>query len=403
MKPGPAVRVVPPQTLRWSIGADAPYVVEFAVDIEAVVRATATRGLGCIVRGNVARVLASRDELGALREELERREAHVAATALGRALSPTLRWQLRDRVLHLDRPVVMGIVNITDDSFSGDGLGDDPENAVARALALVEAGADIVDVGGESARADRGEVDPETEASKVAAVVRGLSVAGVPVSVDTYKPTVARAALEEGAAIVNDISGLTLGLGAAEEAAAAGAAYVLNYSYSRPKRRPDSPPHYDDVVRETLLWFDERLPQLWRIGLTPAQVAVDPGIAFGKSHDEDLEVLRRLGEFLSLGQPLLIAHSRKNFIGSATGRPPEDRDLETQVVTAFAYAHGARIFRVHDVAGARRALAMAEALVTKGPGDYAPDRQSWPWAAGAAVPHAVGSGATTSPPPGQRW
>jgi dihydropteroate synthase len=400
---GPRFRLVPPEALRWSAGGEAPWLAEFGTDLEAVVRATASLGLRCALEGERVRLMAPRSALEALRDELARRGAKGATEALARALEPVRVWRLRGIDFPLDRPIVMGIVNATDDSFSGDGVGRDPARAIERGIALAEAGADIIDVGGESARADRPQADPREEGTLVAQVAEGLAAHGIAVSVDTYKPEVAQAALAAGAVLVNDISGLTLGTGAAEAARAVGAGYVLNFSYERPKRRPNPPPQYTDVVLETLAWLESRLPQLWRLGLAPEQVAIDPGIAFGKSHDEDLQVLRRLGEFTSFGLPLLLAHSRKNFIGSATGRPPDDRDLETHVVTAFAYWHGARIFRVHDVAGARRALAMAEALASRPPGAFAPDAGSWPWARDARAPHAAGPGAATPPPPGQRW
>jgi dihydropteroate synthase len=214
---------------------------------------------------------------------------------------------------------------------------------------------------------------------------------------------VARAALAAGAELVNDISGLTLGAGAAVEAAAAGAGYVLNYSYSVPKRRPDAPPVYGDVVVETVAWMERRLEELRAAGLARAQVAIDPGIAFGKSHDEDLQVIRRIGELGTFGLPVLLAHSRKNFIGSVGGLPPAERDLETHVVSALAFAQGVRIFRVHDVAGARRALAMAEAVAARGPGAFAPGDGSWPWRAGASAAHMTRAEPAVPPPPGQRW
>jgi dihydropteroate synthase len=328
---------------------------------------------------------------------------HPAGTLLARALEPLPEWRLRTRALPLDRPHIMGIVNLTDDSFSGDGVGRDVTGALRRAEELREAGAAIIDLGAETARADRPVVDAEAEARLVAPVVAALSRDGHAVSIDTYKPLVARAALDSGAEIVNDISGLTLGTGAAEEAAKAGAGYVLNYSYSVPKRRPDAPPIYTDVVTETLAWMFDRVAELRATGLTGEHIAIDPGIAFGKSHDEDLQVLRRLGEFRTLGQPVLLAHSRKNFIGSVAGQPPADRDLESHVVTAFAYEQGARIFRVHDAAGARRALAMAAALTTAAPGAFAPDTASWPWRAGVSVTHMTRESPDKAPPPGQRW
>jgi dihydropteroate synthase len=157
------------------------------------------------------------------------------------------------------------------------------------------------------------------------------------------------------------------------------------------------------VVAETLAWLFERVETLHALGMGGDQLAVDPGIAFGKSHDEDLETLRRIGELQTVGQPLLLAHSRKNFIGSVSGRPPVDRDLETHVVTALAFEQGVRLFRVHDVEGARRALAMASAVATGLPGEFGPDAESWPWRAGASVSHMTRGEAGIEAPQGQRW
>jgi dihydropteroate synthase len=325
------------------------------------------------------------------------------ASLFWRFLEPVAAWRTKSRAIDLDRPVIMAILNLTDDSFSGDGIGSDETAAVRRAEELRDAGATIIDVGAESARADRPVRDAIAETRLVAPVVARLAAEGHTVSVDTYKPEVARAAVDAGAAIVNDISGLTAGLGAAEAASRGGAAYVLNYSYTVPKRRPDAPPLYLDVVDETLRWMFERVEMLRSIGLPRETIAVDPGIAFGKSHDEDLQVLRRLGEFTSLGLPLMLAHSRKNFLGGLTGRPPAERDLETHVASALAWTQGARIFRVHDVGGTRRALAVAAAIASANAGDFAPDGESWPWRAGASALHMTSGEADKDAPPGQRW
>lgn len=394
-------RAVPPETLGASLGPSALHCVEFAEGAEAVRLATAELGLGCRRERERVRVWGTAEELARLAEHLEHR-APALAESLRRYLRPPQEWSVRGRALPLDRPLVMGIINLTEDSFSGDGLGDDVERAVRRAHALAAAGADLVDLGAESARADRPARDLGEEVRLVEQAVRRLTAEGILVSVDTYKAEVARAALAAGAAIVNDISGLTVGTAAARAAAEARAGYVLNYSVMPPKRRPPEPPRYEDVVAETIRWFEERLPVLWETGLRPEQVVIDPGIAFGKSHDEDVQVIRRLGELRSLGQPILLAHSRKNFIGSLTGQPPEDRDLETHLVTAWAYLQGARIFRVHDVAGTRRALMLAASLAAP-PGAFAPGPNTWPWSAGADAPHAAAGSPIGEAPPGQRW
>jgi dihydropteroate synthase len=396
------LRIVSPSPAQLQADDEALYLAYFGGDVGMVVLATSACGLGLTVHDGVARVAASERQLGSLAEELERRGA-ASAAHLRRFLTPERAWKLRRRELELDRPHIMGILNLTEDSFSGDGVGKDVQGALEQADRLRAAGADIIDVGAETARADRPVMDPAIEAALVAGVVAALTQAGHIVSVDTYKGEVARAALVAGAEIVNDISGLTAGTGAAEEAARAGAGYVLNYSYSVPKRRPEHPPRYGDVVAETVAWMFERVERLRGCGLQDAQIAIDPGIAFGKSHDEDLQMLRRIGELRTLGLPVLLAHSRKNFIGSVSGRSPDDRDLETHVASALALEQGAKIFRVHDVEGARRALEMSRAIHAGKRGDFAPGDGSWPWRAGASASHMRGVAADKAAPDGQRW
>lgn len=398
----PPLRLVPPTAGQVAADAGAPFVAFFGMDQATVGLATAAVGLGCHVSGAVARVEADRASLLRLAAELTGRGARLGPL-LSRALAPVVAWRLRTRALPLDCAYVMGIVNLTSDSFSGDGVGSSVGAAVRRAAALRADGADLIDVGAESARADRPVVDAVAEAAIVGPAVAALVSEGHVVSADTYKRSVARAALAAGAEVINDISGLTHGLGACEEAASAGAAYVLNYSYSVPKRRPDSPPDYRDVVAETVAWMFERVARLRHAGLPDEAIAVDPGIAFGKSHDEDLQVIRRLGEFGSLGLPVLIAHSRKNFIGSVTALAPADRDPETHAATVLAFAAGARIFRVHDPAGTRRALEMAQAIVSAPAGAFAPDGSSWPWRAGASASHMAAAAPDKQAPAGQRW
>ena len=398
----PTFRIAPAGAAQLAADADAPLIVWFDGERELVQVATSAAGLGIDLTGDQARVFASRAELGALLLQLDlcgSKHAH----ALRAFLEPVLEWRLRTRSLPLDRPVVMGILNLTDDSFSGDGLGRDVVVALRRADELRGGGADIIDIGAESARADRPVLDAEVEAEIAAKAVHELVADGHVVSIDTYKGGVARQALKNGAELVNDISGLTLGSDAAREAASVGAGYVLNYSYSVPKRRPQTPPSYRDVVTETVAWTERRLSELGSLGLPRESIAIDPGIAFGKSHDEDLSVLRRIGELATFGQPLLLAHSRKNFIGSVGGLSPARRDLETHVASALAYCQGVRIFRVHDVAGAKRALALADAIVGSNTGRYAPDEASWPWRAGATAAHMTVSEADKDAPEGQRW
>jgi dihydropteroate synthase len=397
-----ALRVVPATAVQLAADAEAPALAIFRSDLETLTLASSAAGLGIERRGEEAWIRASARQLEALRRELESRQSPLAA-ALGRYLAPIASWRLRTRSLALDEAHIMGIVNLTSDSFSGDGVGTEVSAALARADQLRRDGACLVDVGAESARADRPVLEEAAEAELVGRVVEALVREGHVVSSDTYKRAVAEAALAAGAECVNDISGLTLGTGAAEAACAAGAGYVLNYSYSVPKRRPLSPPQYDDVVDATNDWFAAGLLELERAGLERDAIAIDPGIAFGKSHDEDLQVLRRVGEFAVHGQPLLLAHSRKNYIGSVAGMEPAARDLETHIASVLAFAAGVRVFRVHDVAGTRRALDMAAAIQHGKPGDYAPGGSSWPWRAGADAAHMTAGEPDKQAPGGQRW
>lgn len=398
--PLPPVRVIRPAP--WANGDDATWTVHI-VDAHGIVgRAAAAVAVMADVGRETTVVRGTLRDLKRLAGALDAGRA-PAATSLWNALEPRDRWVTALGELRTDRPIILGIVNLTEDSFSGDGVGSDVAAALARADQLREQGADIIDVGGETARADRPVRDTEDEAASMARVVGALVADGHIVSVDTYKPPVAERALAAGAAIVNDISGLTLGMETAEVAARAGAGYVLNYSYSVPKQRPDAPPVYDDVVTETVGWMFERVAQLKDTGLARASIVVDPGIAFGKSHDEDLQVLRRIGECTSPGLPLLLAHSRKNYLGSVAARPPRERDLETHVSTVLALAQGVRLFRVHDVAGTKRALDVAWATLHGSAGDFGPDGESWPWRAGASAAHMTRGTADKDAPQGQRW
>ena len=398
----PPVHLIPALPSQLAALGDFPFVVLVNVDQREVLAAARAAGVTVTRERRTVRLSGSRKLLDIVAAALAATNS-LAAEPLRRALHPASHWIVRKHRLALNRPQIMGIVNLTEDSFSGDGVGASVSEALGRASELRRAGATIIDIGGETARADRPAMEAEVEARLVAPAVQAMSREGHIVSIDTYKPLVAQAALEAGAAIVNDISGLTLGTGAAEQAAKFRAGYVLTYSYSVPKRRPDSPPVYADVVEESLAWMFERVAQLRAAGLADVQIAIDPGIAFGKSHDEDLQVLRRLGEFQSLGLPILLAHSRKNFIGSVTGQPPPARDLETHVVSALAYAQGARIFRVHDAEGARRALEIATAMTMARAGEFKPDGESWPWRAGASAAHMTKSASDKTAPRGQRW
>ncbi len=294
-----------------------------------------------------------------------------------------------DRELPLGRRTyVMGILNVTDDSFSGDGLLGEMDAAVERGRRFVADGAAILDVGGESARADVRALTPDEEIARVVPVIERLSrEVDAVISIDSYKEAVVEAAVRAGARLINDIGGFKLDTGTARVAARYGVPLVINYTYERPKIRPAEPPHYADLIGAHLAFFRERIETAVALGVRRSQLVLDPGIAFGKSHDEDLTVLRRLGEFRALGLPLLVAASRKHVIGSVLGLPPEDRVEGTAAVVALAIAAGADIVRVHDVRAMARVARMADAIVRAEPGDFAPTAESWPWAASArAIP-----------------
>ncbi len=291
----------------------------------------------------------------------------------------------RDRVLPLGRKTyMMAILNLTSDSFSGDGVGADLDAAVRRAVQAQADGADIVDIGGESARADVPVRDAGDEAAQVAAAVeRVLAETDLVVSADTYKGVVAEAAVQAGAHMINDIGGLLHDTATAEVAARYGAALVINYTLERPKVRPATPPQYDDLIAQHIAFLREQASLARTLGVADESLIIDPGIAFGKSHAEDIEVVRRLGEFQEVGLPVLVAASRKHFVGSATGLNASERDEATAAVTALAIAGGADFVRVHDVLGNARAGAMTDAIVRGRVDDLAPTSESWPWAATA--------------------
>jgi dihydropteroate synthase len=256
----------------------------------------------------------------------------------------------------------MGIINLTDDSFSGDGLGDDLSLAVQRGLALVEAGADILDVGAESTRPGSLPVPAEQELARLAPVIRELSTAtGAPISVDTQKPEVARKALELGAAIVNDVRGLRAP-GMAETVAEFGAGVVIMHMLGEP-RTMQAAPHYEDLMAEIYDFLCRQVDKAIEAGIPECAVAVDPGFGFGKTVNHNLEILRRLRELHCLGRPVVIGTSRKSTIGKVLDRPVEDRLMGTAATCATAVANGAHVIRVHDVAEMTQVARMTDAIM----------------------------------------
>jgi dihydropteroate synthase len=259
------------------------------------------------------------------------------------------------------RPLLMGILNATPDSFS-DGRGEEPAAVrLARGRALLAAGADIVDVGGESARGDRPAVAADEEIARVEGLVAALAADGALVSVDTYKPAVAEAAIAAGAAIVNDVSGLR-DPALAELCARSGAALVLMHTRVEPKGTRLDPATYEDVVEDVLTFLRERIAMAVGAGMDAEQLILDPGPDFAKTPAQTVEVLRRLGELRALGRPLLLAISRKDFVGAISGRAPSERDPGTLAALAHGVDAGAAIVRVHDVRAAADYLAVRAVL-----------------------------------------
>lgn len=275
------------------------------------------------------------------------------------------------------RTYLMGILNVTPDSFSGDGLlaqTDWVAAAVAQATAQIAAGADIVDVGGESTRPGSPPTSADEELRRVIPVIRALAaVTDVPISIDTSKAQVARQALAAGAVIINDVWGFRLDPAMAQVAAESGAAVVLMHNRSRPQEAIQDARlggryvgvHYDDLMQEIARELAESITLALAAGVAPAQVMIDPGLGFGKTVEQNLELIDRLGELRQLGYPLLVGPSRKSFTGAALQLPVDQRLEGTAAAVALAIDRGADIVRVHDVAAMRRVAALADAITRR--------------------------------------
>lgn len=269
-------------------------------------------------------------------------------------------WALRRGALPLDRPVVMGILNVTPDSFSDGGRFFDPADAIARARRMAEEGADLVDVGGESTRPGAPAVTADEEAARVVPVVRAIRAAlDLPVSVDTRKAAVAREALAAGADVVNDVSGLA-DPGMASVVAPSGAGLVLMHMRGTPETMQGLT-DYGDVVDDVAAELAGSLARADAAGIARERVVLDPGIGFAKTAEQNLALIASLDRIQArLGRPLLLGVSRKSFIGSLLGGvPAEARDAGTTGACVAGLARGARLFRVHDVRAARQALDVA--------------------------------------------
>jgi dihydropteroate synthase len=257
---------------------------------------------------------------------------------------------------------LMGVVNVTPDSFSDGGLYLDPEAAIVHGRELAEAGAEILDVGGESTRPGAEPVAAEEELRRVVPVIHGLRESGCEISVDTSKAAVAAAALDAGATIVNDVTALRGDPEMAALCAERGATVVLMHMLGEP-RTMQRDPRYGDVVAEVKAFLAERLAVAVAAGVAEERVWLDPGIGFGKTAAHNMELLRRLGELRELGRPLVVGTSRKSFIGKVDGSAADERLGGTIASSVLAAAEGAEVLRVHDVAEVRQALAVAAAIL----------------------------------------
>ncbi len=281
-------------------------------------------------------------------------------------------WRLRDTTIPLDQPVVMGILNTTPDSFSDGGLHTDVDTAVAAGLEMVASGATLVDVGGESTRPGASLVPFDEELERVVPVVRELASKGILVSVDTSKPEVASAAIEAGAVVVNDVTGLE---NASMRAVCAdtGAGVVLMHMQGTP-RTMQRDPRYRDVVEDVSAYLSEAVLAAVAAGISDDSIVIDPGIGFGKTHEQNIELIAHLDTLCGSGYPVLLGTSRKGFLGEILepirgATSPQERDGATAATIALAVAAGVKILRVHNVPLAVEVAHTANAMVQKDHGE----------------------------------
>ncbi len=279
---------------------------------------------------------------------------------------PPRAWEVRGSTIALDRPVILGILNVTPDSFSDGGKFSDTDRAVAHAEKLMADGCRLIDVGGESTRPGAGVVPAADEIARVVPVIAELARRALgPVTVDTRKAEVARRALDAGAVAVNDVSGLAFDAGLGETVARAGAGLIVMHMRGTPDTM-DALATYTHVAPEIAAELGGAAARAENAGVPRERIVVDPGFGFAKTPAHNLRLLDELATIAALGYPVAVGPSRKRFLGAATGRPVEDRDRATAVACALAWERGARIFRVHDAALAREALTLAHAVGTPG-------------------------------------
>jgi len=257
---------------------------------------------------------------------------------------------------------IMGIINVTPDSFSDGGSFFDSTSALDQARCLIDQGADIIDVGGESTRPYAEQVSLADELQRVIPLIESIrTISDIPVSIDTSKAEVAKQALAAGADIINDVTALRKDPAMIELVLNSSAELIIMHMQGTPGTMQESP-HYDDVVQEVISFFKERLGSISAAGIDLNRVTIDPGIGFGKKLEHNLQLLNHLEHLSELGRPVLLGHSRKRFLGDLTGLEADQRDAITSVVSALSLEKNVSIFRVHDVAATRQALKVARAI-----------------------------------------
>ena len=272
------------------------------------------------------------------------------------------RWQIRSRVIEFPRrPLLMGIVNVTPDSFSDGGHFFDPGVATAHALQLVADGADLLDIGGESTRPYADPITADEELRRILPVVQAVAEqVAIPISIDTSKAAVAKAAIDAGAEIINDVTALTGDPTMVEVAMETGAGVCAMHMQGTPQTMQDAPT-YEDVVAEVRQFLCERRDALEAAGISRARICLDPGIGFGKTHEHNITLMRHCRELHALGCPVLVGHSRKGFLGKLIGSKRADRTYANIGATLSLSIQGVQIVRVHDVRAVREALISFEA------------------------------------------
>jgi len=274
-------------------------------------------------------------------------------------------WLVQGGEFQTQRPLILGVLNLTPDSFSDGGNHTDPAVALARAERMIEEGADLIDVGGESTRPGAASVDADEEWRRIGVVVEELARRGVPVSIDTTKSSVARRAVDAGAAVLNDVSGLRFDPALAGVAAESGAGLILMHLRGTPRTMQRNVA-YEDLLGEVMAILGRSIETAEHAGCHRAQLVIDPGIGFGKSTEGNLQLIAGVGRLLELGRPVMVGPSRKSFIGKILDVPIDERLEGTIGACVAALERGARVFRVHDVIEVRRALDLAWAVRTVG-------------------------------------